>query len=403
MKRVRFCSLALAVLLLGMAVLSSCKKEDPLTDPYVTSRPYESGDARAENALSVPDAAAAIDLSLFSDADGAAVAAPTGYEYTFSAVSGIPDGDTVSEAPAFLTPDGHIVLQTEHKDESGRKVSNRLSFNRDGTLLSAVVLPDAETDVGEDIYAVAVYPDGSYLFTTYLKASRGAPADAKGDLLRVSPTGELLAKTEIPGTGGGTDIDLLSDGRSIVTASDSICVYDTDLTLLCEIPIAANEVLVSPKGEVLAQTGWAGQYSRINMETYTSEAESVYAPPDLSADNVLYFSVGESAYDAYFADDGGFYGMNAGDTDAVPLCRWEDSGQNFSDLTVLAVFDESTLFVSRRSRFSDTETAGVLKKTSSDVLSKKQVTVGIVDNTQYFAMDTVLTDAVSRFNAQNGT
>ena len=119
----------------------------------------------------------------------------------------------------------------------------------------------------------------------------------------------------------------------------------------------------------------------------------------------MYFSVIESAYEVYYSNDTGFWGYNVGDADAELLCSWQNSGQVYSNLTILGVLDADRILISFHDPFSDTETIGWLYRDPNAAVQKKiPIRVGIVEepiNIGLTYLTDILRTAANRFNAHN--
>ena len=220
----------------------------------------------------------------------------------------------------------------------------------------------------------------------------------------------LIASAILPqfGTSDFVVFDDREEPLILVDNDGSICIYDMHLNLIDTIP-GSGGFLVSPKGEVLLSSGYVGQYSRLNLEERRTEAETVYTKPrNVSSDHERFFSIAESAYDIYFADRNGLWGSQAGDTEAVLLCDWTQSGLNYSGSTleIQAILSEDTMVVKLYDPIIEQWKFGFLRRNEDGQTERIRVTLGFADAC-FAALDTsqtnLILNCISNFNQNNDT
>jgi len=222
----------------------------------------------------------------------------------------------------------------------------------------------------EGIRGMRMIDENTFLHSSYTNVLRYTQERegelASGYLMLCDAAGTVLAESIIPGIGRNRSVMVLPDGRIAVLGEDSVCIYDRALHLLGQVMGSQKTtLLISPKGEVIAQGLYHGTYQRIDTEQYDSTAEMHYDPPDnITGIAGMFFSVEESAYEVYFTNEIGFWGCDAGDDAADLLCDWRSSDLLYSNLTVLGVLDENRILISFREPLTDTNALGWLCRNS---------------------------------------
>jgi len=400
--KLRFGVLLLCVI--SFCVLSSCtvEEDDSSLDSHRTDTGINAEEIPLETMVSARIAGSCVDLSGFTDLPEEGAAVTVEHRYVFYALSGIPETVSLSASDAYIGEDGNIYVKSTYEDgasENGTSVDCFSRFDTEGKYLA--YLPYQYTaDAGERVWTVRMDAEDNIWYVTTPFEAWGAPADAVGDIICADSSGSILAHAEMSCEGNPL---LLPDGRvAVMTANGSIGIFDASLQLLCEIPVNANALLLSPRGELVVQSGWLGQYSRIDLETYLSAPETEYSVSGLASGAALHFSAAESAYECYFSDRTGFWGYNRGDNAATLLCDWMESGQSAQYITVCGVLDENRIFVQINNPFSDGDQFGILvRDTDASQKPLRKITVGLLglDGTDASR----LTEAAARFNASNGT
>lgn len=385
----------LSMVMIFSVILSSCDQTigGKTTDTQqVTKEPEMNVD------YTLPLSSVRPDLSFFSDTEDTGVMIATDAMYTFRALEMPPDSSILGES-ANVDENGTICVVGSMSTTSSYDRFHR--YRKDGVFLETVSYRKPICDTGEIAKTPMILADNTLVYHTMVYQNFGAPEGAMADLILASADGEILARTELPAL-YADECRVLPDGRIAVSAGGMVLLYDRELALLCEIPTQANALLYAPTGELYAQAGWGGQYSLLNTETRTSTPMTAYDASNLDDTLPMYFSETASAYDAYFSDETGLWGVESGNDEAQLLCDWLQSGQSYSKLMIQTIFDEETLFVGIQDPFTAKTVYGLLYRNpdaAEAMPGKRYITVGLLGVDA--SVEIHIMDAVARFNAES--
>ncbi len=317
--------------------------------------------------------------------------------YSFTPISIFNDTYNIENSNCYV--DNNYVVIPADSYTAEKKL---LTYDITDSTVSKTLLPISDDlfAIGESYQSVRMLEDGSYICVSRSRAVVPTEPAPPAHIFHLAADGVLLAKAALPDGYSGYNILPLSGDKIAVDAFDMVFLYDRDLNLLWSE--GGSDAMLTPTGDLYIGHGYGGNYARIDTEALTSTADHPYRASNLTDAPTLYFSGTASAYDAYFKNGEGFWGMQEGDTEATLLCSWQDSGLKAGDVTILAVIDEHTFFGSRSDPFSDAGTEyGIFTKSDGNGSKKTVITLGVVDNIQYRSSHNTLLDAVNRFNATN--
>ena len=355
-----------------------------------------------------------VDLSAFSDELGDDDRLALTQVYAFQPLPELEENWSY-DSQQINTYDGMLCLTVRRQDERHVIVERQVAvLDQDNGIVKRIPYTVPEVDyydgdaLLEGILGMHMLDENTFLYTSYTNILRYTPDRQEelkpGYLMLCDAAGNVAAENTIPGVGRNRYITALPDGRIAVLGEESICIYDRELQLLGQVMGSQKTTLmISPKGEVIAQGLYHGTYQRIDTEQYSSTAETHYEnPKNITGIASMYFSVEESAYEVYFTNEIGFWGCDAGDTEAELLCDWRNSGQVYNNLTILGVLDENRILISVRNPFTDTVSIGWLCS-NPDMLSPKKIPIrlGFINKYGHGPQETIIENAVNHFNAHN--
>ena len=354
------------------------------------------------------------DLSAFSDELGDGDRLALTHVYAFDPLPALEEHWSY-DSQLINIHDGMLCVTVERQDERHIIVERQVAvLDPDRGIVKRIPYTVPEVDYYDDdtllegLLGMHMLDENTFLHTSYTNILHYTP-DRNGELkpgylMLCDAAGNVAAENTIPGVGRNRYITALPDGRIAVLGEDSVCIYDRELHLLGQVMGSQKTTLmISPKGEVIAQGLYHGTYQRIDTEQYQSAAETHYEnPKNITGIASMYFSVEESAYEVYFTNEKGFWGCDAGDAEAELLCDWRNSGQVYNNLTILGVLDENRILISVRDPFTDTVSIGWLCR-NPDVLTQKKIPIrlGIINKYGWGPQETIIENAVNHFNAHN--
>lgn len=411
MKHTRFFKILTDFLILCL-LFCSCYPSDHPDSVDVTSVNTDAGsaiDGNTDSVLSV--------LSAFSDEIEDDDLLLLSHSYTFQALSKPEDGwEYQTDKVEFH--DGMLCIHMRQDSEQQQPPQNCVAYlDTNGNIVKTVPysVPIIKHSERDDILEVSrsrkMIDENTFLYSSYTIIMHNTPGVANevdsGYLVLCDAAGNIVKETLIPGYGTNSSMKQLNDGRIAVIGGESVCIFDSELNLIGQIESGAKYNLqTTPLGELIAEGQFEGNYYRLDLENYASSAEIRYQhPKNVTGIPLMYFSVIESAYEVYYSNDTGFWGYNVGDADAELLCSWQNSGQVYSNLTILGVLDADRILISFHDPFSDTETIGWLYRDPNAAVQKKiPIRVGIVEepiNIGLTYLTDILRTAANRFNAHN--
>lgn len=353
-----------------------------------------------------PPAYASVDLTAFSDDPGGAEYMNFENGYLFTALPALPDDGVYNTASAMVDADTLSFTGTFPAAETDRTRIIRLPLAPyTGEIADDEAFSYPPFAENEATAATRILSDGTLLCTTFVVQADDTVTP--GSIYRFTRDGIVLAKSEIPGTGGGKTVLAADENTILLLTDDSVCVYDGALVLQAEIPAAMlTELLLSPRGEVLAKGVFAGNYYRLYPDTAAYTEEQTYrAPENVAAGAALCFSAADTEYDAYFSDSVGFWGWHTGEAEAVLLCDWQQSGIRYENIKIVSVPDAAHLLVQIYRPAEQVWESGMLcREEQSMPREKVKITLGIVDDLKSASLHAaydLLMNFVDSFNASN--
>ena len=358
----------------------------------------------------------AIDLSMFSDEldeeDGLAMS----HMYTFQPLPEVSDGwEYLTNIIEFH--DGMFCLYMRQEGERMQTLQNCIVYlDSDGSIAKTVpyTMPIIKHTEREDILESTrcrqMVDENTFLYSSYTLIMNPPGVENEldsGYLTLCDAAGTILKEALIPGTGTNDHLKRLSDGSIAVIGGESVCLFDAELNLIGQIESAAKTNLQeTPHGELIAEGQFEGNYFRLDTENYASSAEILYEhPKHLTGIPRMHFSALESAYDVYYSNDTGFWGYHVGDAEAELLCNWQNSGQVYTNLTILGVLNADRILVSVKDPFTNAQTVGWLHRDPNTAEQKKiPIRIGLVEEPRNIGISTLtdqLKNAANSFNAHN--
>ena len=406
MRKLRILSFLLAVLL----CFASCDSGTEIVETTESIPTIEI----SEDGIPTPGV---IDLSAFSDALGDEDRLTLTHTYAFQPLPEL-EKDWEYNRLRINTYNGMLCVDIEKQGERLSVLERQVAvLDPDDGIVKTVPYTKPTVDYYDDeallelIRGTRIIDENTFLHTSYTNVVGYTPDREdeleSGYLMLCDASGNVLDDSIIPGVGQNGHFVMLPDGKIAVLGGESVCIYDAELNLIGQIEGSVKTSLfTTPKGELLADGLYLGTYLRVDTDRLTSETETHYDNPDnVKGLTMMYFSSKESAYEVYYANETGFWGYNVGDAEAELLCSWHNSGQVYSNLTILGIHDADHILVSVKDPFTYTDSIGWLCRNPDVQTSNKiPIRLGLIDNLFRFGYGnhkTIIENAVNHFNAHN--